>query len=85
VDINKYIETWKSEEQQPFSGRDFSYLDGRMLEDQAPRSYNTRAAELMHQSTSVIDLGMGGGERLLRLKEYWSAKVEATEYRNKRS
>ena len=79
MDTNKYIETWKREEQQPFSGWDFSYLDGRMLEDQAPWSYTTRAAELMHQSTSVIDLGTGGGERLLKLKEHWPRKVVATE------
>ncbi|MFC1946613.1 class I SAM-dependent methyltransferase [Chloroflexota bacterium] len=79
MDTNKFIEIWKSEEQQPFSGWDFSYLDGRMLEDQAPWSYTTRAAELMHQSTSVIDLGTGGGERLLKLKEHWPAKVVATE------
>ena len=79
MDTNKYIEAWKYEEQQPFSGWDFSYLDGRMLEEQAPWSYTTRAAELMHQSTSVIDLGTGGGERLLKLKEHWPAKVVATE------
>lgn len=29
---DKLIEAWKREEQQPFSGWDFSYLDGRMLE-----------------------------------------------------
>ena len=79
MDTNKYIETWKYEERQPFSGWDFSYLDGRMLEDQAPWSYTTRAAELMHQSSSLIDLGTGGGERLLKLKEHWPRKVVATE------
>jgi SAM-dependent methyltransferase len=79
MDTNKYIEAWKREEQQPFSGWDFSYLDGRMLEDQAPWSYTTRAAELMNRSTSVIDLGTGGGERLLKLKKRWPRKVVATE------
>ncbi len=34
------IETWKREEQYPFSGWDFSHLDGRMLEDQPPWSYS---------------------------------------------
>jgi SAM-dependent methyltransferase len=76
---NDLIESWKSEEQQPFIGWDFSYLDGRMLEDQAPWSYSTRAAELMHQASSVVDLGTGGGERLLKLREHWPWKVVVTE------
>jgi len=73
------IATWKSEEQQPFSGWDFSHLDGRMIEGQAPWSYTTRASELMRESSSVIDLGTGGGERLLKLRPYWPAKVVVTE------
>jgi SAM-dependent methyltransferase len=76
---NEWIERWKFEEQQPFIGWDFSYLDGRMLEEQAPWSYSTRAAELMRQSSSVVDLGTGGGERLLKLREYWPSKVVVTE------
>ena len=63
MNLDELIQFWKHEEQQPFSGWDFSYLDGRMLEDQAPWSYSTRAAELMRKSSSVIDLGTGGGER----------------------
>ncbi len=47
------IETWKREEQAPFTGWDFSYLDGRMLEDQAPWSYTAQAAELMRHSSST--------------------------------
>ncbi len=74
------IETWKHEEQQPFLGWDFSYLDGRMLEDQAPWSYSSRAAELMRRSASVIDMDTGGGERFLKLRAYWPRKVVATEH-----
>jgi methylase of polypeptide subunit release factors len=73
------IESWKQEEQYPFTGWDFSHLDGRMLEDHAPWSYTSRAAELMRRSTAVIDLGTGGGERLLKLQEHWPAKMVATE------
>jgi SAM-dependent methyltransferase len=76
---DKLIETWRREEQQPFIGWDFSYLDGRMLEDQAPWSYSTRATELMCRSTSVIDMGTGGSERFLKLREHWPRKVVATE------
>ncbi len=74
------IENWKYEEQQQFIGWDFSYLDGRMLEEQPPWSYSTRAAELMKHSSSVVDLDTGGGERFLKLQEHWPYKVVATEH-----
>ena len=80
MNLTEMTETWKREEQQPFSGWDFSYLDGRMLEDQAPWSYSSRAAELMRRSASVIDIDTGGGERFLKLRAHWPRKVVATEH-----
>ena len=62
---NHLLESWKAEEQKPFQGWDFSYLDGRMIEGQTPWSYSRRAAELMKQVKAVIDLGTGGGEAKL--------------------
>lgn len=79
MNTNELIEIWKREEQQPFFGWDFSYLDGRMIEEQVPWSYSSRAAELMHHASSVIDMDTGGGERFLKLQEYWPKKVVATE------
>jgi len=76
---SELIESWKHEQAQPFTGWDFSYLNGRMIEDQAPWSYSARAAELMKRSSAMIDLGTGGGERLLSLREYWPNKVVVTE------
>jgi len=76
---DELIQTWKREEQEPFIGWDFSHLDGRMLEGQPPWSYSTRCGELMRQSKSVVDLGTGGGERLLKLREFWPEKVVVTE------
>ena len=73
------IEAWLREEQQPFTGWDFSYLDGRLRGEREPWSYMDRAAELMGRSSSVVDLDTGGGERLLRLREHWPARVVATE------
>ncbi|MBC7876890.1 MAG: ubiquinone biosynthesis protein [Anaerolineales bacterium] len=73
------IESWKYEEQQPFSGWDFSYLDGRMLEGEPDWSYSSRASELLKQSSSVVDLDTGGGERFFELREHWCNKVVATE------
>ena len=75
----KLIESWIDEERQPFSGWDFSYLDGRMFEEPTPWSYSSRASELMRRSSSVIDLGTGGGERLMKLRDHWPSKVVATE------
>lgn len=73
------IESWQQEQQQPFTGWDFSHLDGRMLEEQPPWSYSSRAAELMRLSSALLDLGTGGAERLLKLREHWPARVVATE------
>ena len=33
----------------------------------------------MRRSSSIIDLGTGGGERILKLREYWPEKVVTTE------
>ncbi|MDE2890380.1 MAG: methyltransferase domain-containing protein [Gemmatimonadota bacterium] len=79
MNLDKLVDTWKREEEQLFSGWDFSWLDGRMFEEQAPWSYSSRAAELMRRCSSVIDLGTGGGERLLDLQEFWPEVAVATE------
>lgn len=73
------IARWKEEEQEPFVGWDFSYLDGRMHEEQAPWSYTTRAKELMGQTSSVLDTDTGGGERLLEMRDALPATVVVTE------
>jgi hypothetical protein len=59
------VEAWKREEDRPFTGWDFSYLHGRMLEEQPP--------------WSLLDMGTGGGERLLALREHWPPHVAVTE------
>jgi SAM-dependent methyltransferase len=79
MSLDGLIASWKQEEQEPFAGWDFGHLEGRMLEDQAPWSYSTRAAELMRGAAAVVDLGTGGGERLLKLREAWPRQVVATE------
>jgi SAM-dependent methyltransferase len=73
------INFWRSEEAQPFIGWDFSYLDGRMIEDQPPWSYTERACALMADAASLLDMDTGGGERLLRMRAHWPPKVVATE------
>ena len=73
------MEAWLREEEQPFTGWDFSHLDGRLRGEREPWSYLDRAAELMRGSSSVVDLDTGGGEKLLGLREHWPARVLATE------
>ena len=75
----EWIAQWKAEERQPFTGWDFSYLDNRMLEEQAPWSYTTRAMQLMHQAQAALDMDTGGGERLLGMRPAWPKKMVATE------
>ncbi len=79
MDRDAYIALWQKEEQAPFVGWDFSYLEGRMTEEQPPWSYSTRAAEVLQGAASVLDMGTGGGERLLKLREHWPAIVVVTE------
>lgn len=73
------VEAWRREEREPFTGWDFSHLEGRMFEEQPPWSYTDRAAALMRRASSVLDMGTGGGERLLELREHWPPKVVVTE------
>ncbi len=79
MDRDAYITLWQQEEQAPFIGWDFSYLEGRMIEERPPWSYATRAAEVLQGAASVLDMGTGGGERLLKLREHWPAKVVVAE------
>jgi SAM-dependent methyltransferase len=79
TDRDKLVETWKREEQAPFTGWDFSHLDGRMVEEHPPWSYSARASQLMRRAASVLDMGTGGGERLLALRDVWPEKVVVTE------
>ena len=77
--MDDFTALWKQEEQVPFTGWDFSYLKGRMMEEQPPWSYTMRATEVLKGAVSLLDMGTGGGERLLRLREHWPEKVVVTE------
>lgn len=79
LDRDDLVEAWLREERQPFRGWDFSYLKGRIKGEREPWSYLDRAAELMENASSVIDLDTGGGEKLLMLREHWPARVVVTE------
>ena len=52
---------------QPFTGWDFSYLRGRMLEDRPTWDYAEQARRRFPGATAMLDLGTGGGEVLAGL------------------
>lgn len=79
ADRQELIETWQREEKQPFTGWDFSYLKDRMLVDELPWSYMSLAAARMRRSSVVLDMGTGGGERLLELRAHWPEQIAVTE------
>lgn len=79
MDRQALLAGWQQEEQEPFAGWDFSHLASRMVEEQPPWFYADRAGQLMHRADSVLDLGTGGGERLLGMRDHWPARVAATE------
>ncbi len=73
------IEQWKREEQQPFSGWDFSHLKGRYFEASPPWSYEESVRRLLNDADSVLDMGTGGGEKLLEFKDALPPNTLATE------
>lgn len=73
------IAQWQAEEQQPFAGWNFSYLTGRYHEEIPPWSYEASVRDLAREADSLLDLGTGGGEKLLELKDALPAHTVATE------
>src|SRR5579875_3871566 len=65
-DYNPLFHYLQAEYEHPFSGWDFSYLDGRWVEDWSALTWDYRAAieARLPQTRSLLDLGTGGGEFL---------------------
>jgi SAM-dependent methyltransferase len=61
-----------------FSGWDFGWLDGRMIEAAPPWDYREEARRLLAKSVSALDLDTGGGEVLAGLAPF-RGSVVATE------
>lgn len=51
----------------PFSGWDFSWLDGHSRTSPLPWDYPARVAALARTAATMLDMGTGGGELLSRL------------------
>lgn len=64
----------------PFSGWDFSYLNGRVRDCELPWSYEELARTEIDGSSRILDLNTGGGELLIEiLQDRTPARVAATE------
>jgi len=79
MDNTAFVEYLLQHYNQPFSGWDFSYLDGRCIEEPMPWSYEALARQALAQASAAVDLGTGGGERLLQFKDVFPPIVAATE------
>src|SRR5690625_4942362 len=49
-------------------GWDFSVLDGRLVAEEPPWDFEADCLEALRDAKRVLDLGTGGGERVLRLR-----------------
>lgn len=52
----------------PFSGWDFSFLEGRMHSGDLPWDYRARVLQRLPAATALLDMGTGGGEFLSSLR-----------------
>jgi SAM-dependent methyltransferase len=73
------LSTWLLAEQQPFSGWDFSYLKDKMIEDRPPWSYEALVRQIMPHAAAALDLGTGGGEKLLEFCDVFPPRLAVTE------
>ena len=73
------VERWKAEEERPFIGFDFSYFANKWIDEEPPWSYEEQVRELMPNAQSVLDIGTGGGEKILAFKDLWPRQVTVTE------
>ncbi len=79
MDDRALIETWNREAERGFRGWDFSYLTGRWREEQPPWSYDALVRASLPRADSVLDMGTGGGEKLLEFREALPLHTVATE------
>jgi protein-L-isoaspartate O-methyltransferase len=64
---NELFDFLVSEYEHPFSGWDFSYINGRFVEFPLTWSYSSKILPLIRTSESLLDMGTGGGELLANL------------------
>ena len=78
MDIEKLKYEWQQEEDNTFSGWDFSHLDGRWESETLRWDYKKIVASTLNRSDRLLDMGTGGGEFLLGLNHPYNL-TSATE------
>lgn len=79
MDEETLLSRWEQEAQQPFQGWDFSYLRGRYHEETPPWSYEEYVRTIIADAESLLDMGTGGGEKLLEFRGLFPPHTVATE------
>jgi SAM-dependent methyltransferase len=73
------LATWRAAWDGETRGWDFSDLADVVETEQPPWSYDDLAREALRASRTAVDLGTGGGEWLLGLRDAWPEEMHATE------
>ena len=60
-------EYFVSEYEKPFTGWDFSHVNGRLTEEPLPWDYESMVRALLPEARTLLDMGTGGGEFLASL------------------
>lgn len=66
-------------EETPFSGWDFAHIRDRMRQEPLSWNYVNETKAALPESTAVLEMDTGGGERFAELADLFPAKVAATE------
>lgn len=76
--LDALLEQWARDAAAPFEGWDFSYLEGRFVEDEPPWRYRDLARAALARSRDAVDVATGGGEVLASLAPF-AGRVSAVE------
>ena len=77
--MDDLLAQWHAAETAHMTGWDFSALRSRYNEDEPPWDFQALCREALRSATSVLDMGTGGGERLLALAAHLPGDTVATE------
>ena len=64
---DRFLSLLAEAEQAEFCGWDFSWLNGRLIQEAPPWDYSTLAKQQISKAHSILDMGTGGGELLATL------------------
>lgn len=78
MDDDARLAEWRERYAEPTSGWDFSTIDA-VVEGEPPWSYDALARGVLAGATSALDMGTGGGEVLLTLRDALPEDTVATE------